>query len=76
MSKVLADIEKEIAGLTIEERARLIQHLIESLEPSDEGKVDAEWERELLRRSKDIEEGTAVGIPAEEVLDRIHRDLR
>ncbi|MEX0960331.1 MAG: addiction module protein [Burkholderiales bacterium] len=76
MSKVLADIEKEIARLTIEERARLIQHLIESLEPADEDKVDAEWERELLRRSKDIEEGTAVGTPAEEVLDRIHRDLR
>lgn len=76
MSKALADIEKEIARLTLEERARLIQHLIETHEPSDEGNVDAEWERERLRRSMEIEEGKVVGAPAEEVLDRIHRDLR
>lgn len=76
MARSLAEIEREVTQLTVQERARLITLLIESLEPADEGDVDAAWEQELLRRSKEIEEGRVVPVPADEALDRIRRSLR
>ncbi len=76
MALSLAEIEREVTQLTAEERARLIARLIESLEAADDGDVEAAWEQEVLRRSREIEEGKVVPVPVEEALKRVRRSLR
>ncbi|MFM9886527.1 MAG: addiction module protein [Burkholderiales bacterium] len=76
MALSVTEIQREVTLLSVEERARLIALLIESLEAADEGNVDAAWEQELLRRSKEIEEGKVIPVPAEEALERVRRTLR
>ena len=58
------------------ERARLIEFLIQSLDPADEGDVETAWEREILARSKEIEEGRVTAVPADEALARVRGNLR
>ena len=45
MSLSLADIEREAGQLTLDERARLIEFLIASLEPTDQGDIEGAWEK-------------------------------
>jgi putative addiction module component (TIGR02574 family) len=72
----VAEIEQEVSQLTQDGRARLIGFLIESLEPADEGDIEAAWKEEVLARSKDIQEGRVDPVPVDEALDRVRRGLR
>jgi putative addiction module component (TIGR02574 family) len=54
------------------ERAQLVQTLLQSLEPSIDEGVDAAWDTEVARRVESVRQGTAQGRPAEVVL----RDIR
>jgi putative addiction module component (TIGR02574 family) len=76
MSLSLVEIEKEVSQLTLDERARLISHLIATLEPADEGDIEAAWEQEVLARSEAIQEGRVAAVPADEALARARRSLR
>lgn len=71
----VAEIEKEAGQLTLDERERLISFLIATLEPADEGDIEAAWEQEVLARSKEIEEGRVAPAPADEALARVRRSL-
>ena len=75
MSLSLIEIEKEARKLPLEERARLIGVLIASLEPADEGDIEAAWEQELLARSKEVQDGSVSPVPADEALERVRRSL-
>ncbi|MFN0304866.1 MAG: addiction module protein [Burkholderiales bacterium] len=75
MALSVTEIQREVTLLSVEERARLIALLIESLESVDDGNVDGAWEQELLRRSKEIEERKVIPVPAEEALERVRRTL-
>jgi putative addiction module component (TIGR02574 family) len=75
MSLSLTEIEKEATKLPLEERARLIGVLIASLEPADEGDIEAAWEQELLARSKEVHDGSVSPVPADEALERVRRGL-
>jgi hypothetical protein len=50
--------------------------LITTLEPADEGDVDPAWEKEVAARSKDVQEGRVVPVPADEALARVRRSLK
>jgi putative addiction module component (TIGR02574 family) len=76
MALSLAELEKEVTQLSLEEREQLIRLLIASLEPEDEGDIEAAWEQEVLRRSREIQEGKVSPVPADEALARIRRSLR
>ena len=76
MPLTLAEIENEARHLSLEERARLIGRLIETLDPGDGGNVDAAWEAEVVRRSAEIAEGKVRPVPAEEALARIRRTMQ
>ena len=76
MSLSLADLEKEAAQLPLEERARLISSLITSLESSDEGDIEAAWEKEIEARSAAFHRGEAKTVPAAEALARARHKLR
>lgn len=71
----LVEIEREVSQLTLDERARLISFLIATLEPADEGNIEAAWEEEVLARSKEIQEGRVAPVPADEALARVRRGL-
>jgi putative addiction module component (TIGR02574 family) len=58
--------------LTIEERSWLAEQLWDSARTAREREIDAAWAVEIERRLKEIEDGTAELIPAEEVF----RELR
>jgi putative addiction module component (TIGR02574 family) len=73
----LDELESEALKLPIEERAKLAQRLILSID--DEGEPDPEherlWMEEIERRCRAIDEGRARLIPAEEVFASIEADL-
>jgi putative addiction module component (TIGR02574 family) len=71
----LVEIEREVSQLTPDERARLIGFLIATLEPADEGDIEAAWEEEVLARSKEIQAGRVASVPADEALARVRRSL-
>jgi putative addiction module component (TIGR02574 family) len=76
MALSVVEIEKEVSRLTLDERARLIGFLIATLEPADEGDIDAAWEQEVLARSRQIQEGSVSPVPADEALARVRRSLQ
>jgi len=76
MSLSLRDIEQEVSQLTSDERAKLIGFLIATLEPADEGDVEAAWAQEIAARSREIQDGTVIPVPADEALARVRGNLR
>lgn len=73
MTLAAEKLKSELAGLPLDDRAELAMFLIESLDGgSDEG-VEAAWRDELDRRFSEIETGTAVGEPAEDVIAELRR---
>ncbi len=65
MTQAVAEILSHINTLSQEERAEVVFALICSMEPEEEGVVEA-WDAELSRRVADIRAGRAVGKPAEQ----------
>jgi putative addiction module component (TIGR02574 family) len=63
----LHEIEREAMHLTEDERAKLAQKLLLSLESSAEADIAADWLTEASRRARDLDEGLVQPIPAEEV---------
>jgi putative addiction module component (TIGR02574 family) len=61
--------------LSLEERSWLAEQLWDSARTAKERDIDAVWVVEIERRLKEIEEGTATLIPAEEVFREL-RDRR
>jgi putative addiction module component (TIGR02574 family) len=60
-------IEEEALRLPLEARAGLAQKLLLSLESPDEEEIAEEWLAEAQRRARELDEGTAKPIPAEDV---------
>lgn len=75
MATAMEELKAELAGLTEQERAELAHFLLNSLDgPGDDADADVEaaWDTELARRADEIQRGTAVGKPA----DQVFADLR
>jgi putative addiction module component (TIGR02574 family) len=66
MTQAVSDILARLPALSQEERAELALAFLRSLEPEEEGVVEA-WDAELARRLADIRSGKVVGKPAEQV---------
>lgn len=66
----LEDLEAEIKRLPLKERGTLAKRILESLDNLSESEIEALWVEEAERRADELEQGLAVGIPAEEVLRR------
>lgn len=70
MSRNLEELEAEVMNLSLEGRAQLAEKLILSLDaPSGEENLRL-WVVEAERRLKELREGKAKEIPAEEVFRR------
>ena len=65
MAKKREHIEAEALRLPREERARLAEALISSLD--EESEIEKAWSAEIKRRLQDLRSGAVNSIPAEEV---------
>lgn len=67
MSQTYADLERDARLLSAEERAQLVDALLESLREEKIAEVEAAWAVEIERRVAAYERGEAKLVPAEEV---------
>ena len=67
MSQTYAELEREARSLSPEERAQLVDALLESLREERIAEVEAAWAAEIERRVAAYKRGEAKLVPAEEV---------
>ena len=68
MSAALEEITEKARALSRQERLTLANRLLSDDEDSDAPEIEAAWEDEILARIQAIDDGTAIGIPYEEVI--------
>jgi len=66
MTEIPAELLDAALRLPEDARADLATRLLESLEPAEEGDVEAAWAEEIKRRVDDLESGRETAIPLEE----------
>ena len=75
MSSLIDELSRKAWSLPPEERIRLAEELLSSVQDSDE-EIEAAWADEIKRRLDEVESGTAKLIPAEEVFAEIRQLLK
>jgi len=73
MSMTLAELEEQARRLPPEERARLADALLESLQEKPSADIEAAWDREIEARVAAYERGESKTYPAEEVFAEARR---
>ena len=68
MSAALEEITEKALRLSRQERLALANRLLSDDEISDASEIEAAWEEEILARIQAIDDGTAIGVPYEEVI--------
>jgi putative addiction module component (TIGR02574 family) len=71
MSKTVKDVFRDAIELSENDRATLAGLLIESLEREPDADIEAMWAAEIERRVAELDAGTAVTIPWDEVRQRL-----
>ncbi|MDZ4255001.1 MAG: addiction module protein [Sulfuritalea sp.] len=69
-----ADLINEAASLPLEERARLVDSLLQTLNPVDESAAAA-WLVAARRRLEDLDSGRVNAVLGEEVFEKVRRRL-
>jgi putative addiction module component (TIGR02574 family) len=70
MPDTAADLAQRGKQLSRDERERLVDALLESLNEPASAELDAAWEAEIERRLVAYDRGDVVAVPAEEVFAR------
>lgn len=73
MPTLFDELTQRARALSPEERARLADDLLATLEDEPQSEVDLAWDREIQVRVADIRSGRAVLTPAEDVHARARR---
>jgi putative addiction module component (TIGR02574 family) len=73
MSALLDELSERARQLPAEERAQLVQALLESIDQDGDPDVLAAWDQEILSRIASYESGQAKLIPAEDVFAAARR---
>lgn len=76
MTNRARDLEVQALELTPEERARLAERLIASLDPETDPRAEELWLGEAERRLSEIESGDLSTVPAEQVIEKARTKLR
>lgn len=76
MSISLAEMEQQARLLSPDERARLAEVLLESLQDTSLSEVEAAWQREIEARVTAYDRGEIPTYLAEEVFAEAHRIAR
>lgn len=76
MTTLVEELSARAKALSDEDRARLAEELLASLDRAPEADADSAWAQEIHRRIAQIEAGTADLIPAEDVHAEARRLIR
>ena len=76
MTDPVVELSQRARELAPEDRARLAEELLASLEGQLEPEVDAAWDAELRKRIAEVESGAVKLVPADEVFERVRLSLR
>jgi putative addiction module component (TIGR02574 family) len=76
MADPASKLEAKALKLPPEERARLAERLISSLDQSSDPDSDQLWIRESERRLDELESGRVEAVPAERVIENARTSLR
>ncbi len=76
MAGASRSLESKVMKLPAEERARLAERLISSLDPKIDPDAQELWVEEAERRLDEIESGAAASVPASQVIERARTSLR
>ncbi len=76
MADPASKLEAEALKLPPEQRARLAERLISSLDQATAADSEGLWIREAERRLEELESGRVEPIPAERVLEKARSSLR
>ncbi|MFZ1910588.1 MAG: addiction module protein [Burkholderiales bacterium] len=76
MSDALKELEKQAKSLTADERARLAEFLLESIQDSPLAEIEAAWGREIEERAAAYDRGELQTISAEDVFAEARRLAR
>ena len=69
-------VEEEALGLPVQERAKLAERLLESLDDLPERDVEALWLEVAERRAKEIDDGAVELVTPEELARRVKARLK
>lgn len=75
MSETLEELEQRVLQLHVSDKARLVLHLLESMEPADAGDVEQAWQIEAESRLAAVKNGGATTVSADEVFAKLDRRL-
>lgn len=75
MAATLETLEKKVLTLSPSSRVQLAERILESVDDFTDPEVARAWDAEIRRRVKEIREGKATPIPAEEVMAKARRAL-
>lgn len=75
MFTLVEELSARAKTLSAEDRARLVEELLDSLQGESDVEAESAWDREIERRVAEIESGTVKLISAEEVPARIQISL-
>ena len=67
MNALVEELSHRARTLSPEDRARLAEEILASLQDEPESEVEAEWDAEILRRLEQVKNGTVKLVPAEDV---------
>jgi putative addiction module component (TIGR02574 family) len=75
MSDLVDELSRKARALPPEERVRLAEELLATVQEVDP-EVEAAWDEEIKRRIEEIDSGRAKLIPAEEVFAEVRRLIK
>ncbi len=76
MSDLVAELSQRALELAPEDRARLAEELLASLDTDVSAEGDAAWDAELRQRIADVDSGAATLLSADGVFARVRSRLR
>ena len=76
MTTIVDELTLKARLLPAEDRARLAEDLLSSLQEDADPAVEAAWDTEIRRRLDEVEAGTAKLIPAAEVFAEVRLMLK
>lgn len=75
MADLVDELARKARALSPEERVRLAEELLATVQEIDP-QVEAAWDEEIKRRIEEIDSGKAKLIPAEEVFAEVRRLIK
>ena len=76
MARSLAAIEKEILELDLSSQEEILRVLVAALDGAPDSDVENAWIDEARRRSAEIDAAAVECIPAEQVFERLDKQLK